>query len=141
MRSLPIRETSTCGGTLPLRKPGMRTLCARSVVACWTAWWTSPAGTSTVRRTRSPSSCSTWAGMAGPLNQACCGLGRGRYRPGVMDVDTAIRTRRTHKQFAADPVPRETVEELLDLARFAPNHHLTQPWRFRLVGPETLARL
>jgi nitroreductase len=58
-----------------------------------------------------------------------------------VDVDDAIRGRRTHKSFAAEPVPRETVEDLLDLARFAPNHHLTQPWRFRVLGPETLARL
>ena len=58
-----------------------------------------------------------------------------------MDVDDAIRGRRTHKSFAAEPVPRETVEELLDLARFAPNHYLTQPWRFRVLGPETLLRL
>jgi nitroreductase len=56
-------------------------------------------------------------------------------------VDAAIRTRRTHKQFRPDPVPRETVEELLELARWAPNHKLTQPWRFRVVGPETLVRL
>ena len=28
----------------------------------------------------------------------------------------------------------------LDLARFAPNHKLTQPWRFRVLGPETRAR-
>jgi nitroreductase len=33
------------------------------------------------------------------------------------------------------------VRELLDLARFAPNHKLTQPWRFRLLGPETRRRL
>lgn len=58
-----------------------------------------------------------------------------------MDVVEAIRTRRTHKAFGAEPVPRETVEELLDLARFAPNHLLTQPWRFRVLGPETLERL
>jgi nitroreductase len=56
-------------------------------------------------------------------------------------VDDAIRTRRTHKQFDPEPVPRETIEELLELARWAPNHKLTQPWRFRVVGPETLARL
>jgi nitroreductase len=49
--------------------------------------------------------------------------------------------RRTHKAFGPDPVPRETVLELLDLARLAPNHHLTQPWRFRVLGPESLARL
>jgi nitroreductase len=58
-----------------------------------------------------------------------------------MDVDDAIRTRRTHKQFAADPVPRELLEELLALARWAPNHKLTEPWRFRVIGPETLRRL
>ena len=33
------------------------------------------------------------------------------------------------------------LKELFDLARFAPNHHLTQPWRFRVLGPEALARL
>lgn len=58
-----------------------------------------------------------------------------------MTVDAAIRTRRTHKQFHPDPVPRETVEELLELARWAPNHKLTNPWRFRLLGPETRRRV
>ena len=58
-----------------------------------------------------------------------------------MDVDEAIRGRRTNKSFAAEPVPRETLEELFELARFAPNHHLTQPWRFRVLGPQALARL
>ena len=58
-----------------------------------------------------------------------------------MNVETAIRTRRTHKQYGREPVDRATLEELLDLARFAPNHHLTEPWRFRVLGPETLERL
>src|SRR5919202_2067695 len=58
-----------------------------------------------------------------------------------MDVQDAIRLRRTHKSFGAEAVPRETLTELFELARFAPNHHLTQPWRFRVLGPEALARL
>lgn len=58
-----------------------------------------------------------------------------------MDLEEAIRTRRTHKQYAAEPVDRRTLEELLELARWAPNHHLTNPWRFRVLGPEALARL
>ena len=58
-----------------------------------------------------------------------------------MDVPDAIRTRRTHKSFGREPVPREVIEKLFDLARFAPNHRLTQPWRFRVLGPEALARL
>jgi nitroreductase len=58
-----------------------------------------------------------------------------------VDTDQAIRTRRTHKVYGAEPVARETLEELFELARWAPNHNLTNPWRFRVVGPEALARL
>jgi nitroreductase len=58
-----------------------------------------------------------------------------------VDVETAIRTRRTHKAFEPEPLPREILDELLDLARWAPNHHLTAPWRFRVVGPHALERL
>jgi nitroreductase len=58
-----------------------------------------------------------------------------------MDLETAIRTRRTHKAYGPDPVDRETLTELLDLGRWAPNHHLTNPWRFRVIGPNALARL
>jgi nitroreductase len=58
-----------------------------------------------------------------------------------VDVETAIRSRRTHKQFGREPVDEAVVRDLLDLARYAPNHKLTQPWRFRLLGPETRRRL
>jgi len=58
-----------------------------------------------------------------------------------MEVEDAIRTRRTHKAFRPEAVDRGTLEELLDLARWAPNHNLTNPWRFRVIGPETLERL
>jgi len=55
-------------------------------------------------------------------------------------LDLAAR-RRTHKAFGPDPVPRETLIEILEAARFAPTHHMTEPWRFRVLGPETLAAL
>ena len=58
-----------------------------------------------------------------------------------MDVEDAIRTRRTHKAYGAAPVERATLDELFDLARWAPNHNLTNPWRFRVVGPQALRRL
>jgi nitroreductase len=58
-----------------------------------------------------------------------------------MELEDAIRNRRTHKAFAPEPVPRELLDELLELARWAPNHHLTNPWRFRVLGPRSLARL
>ena len=55
--------------------------------------------------------------------------------------DDLIRTRRTHKAFGPDPVPRDVLLELFELARWAPNHHLTDPWRFRVLGPEARAAL
>ncbi|MBE2319001.1 nitroreductase [Solirubrobacter sp. CPCC 204708] len=56
-------------------------------------------------------------------------------------IDELIRTRRTHKAYGPDPVPRETLLELFELARWAPNHHVTNPWRFRVIGPRALATL
>lgn len=58
-----------------------------------------------------------------------------------MNVDEAVASRRTHKVYGAEPVDRATLDELFDLARWAPNHHLTNPWRFRVLGPGALARL
>jgi nitroreductase len=58
-----------------------------------------------------------------------------------MNLEHAIRTRRTHKAYRPEPVDRETLDELFDLARWAPNHHLTNPWRFRVLGPQALQRL
>ena len=58
-----------------------------------------------------------------------------------MDAEAAIRARRTHKQFGAAPVDAGTVRELVELSRFAPNHKLTQPWRFRALGPEARRRI
>jgi nitroreductase len=58
-----------------------------------------------------------------------------------VDTEEAIRSRRTHKAYAPDPVPREELDELLALAAWAPNHNLTNPWRFRVLGERALARL
>lgn len=37
--------------------------------------------------------------------------------------------------FGPEPVPDSVIDELLELARWVPNHRLTNPWRFRLIGP------
>jgi nitroreductase len=58
-----------------------------------------------------------------------------------MHVDDAIRSRRTLKEFEDREVPAGVVRELLELAVLAPNHHLTLPWRFWVLGPETLEQL
>jgi nitroreductase len=58
-----------------------------------------------------------------------------------VELEHAIRSRRTHKAYGSEPVDRHTLDDLLELARWAPNHNLTNPWRFRVLGPESLERL
>jgi nitroreductase len=58
-----------------------------------------------------------------------------------MELESAIRSRRTHKAFAPEPVSHQLLDELFELARWVPNHHLTNPWRFRVLGPSALTRL
>ncbi len=72
------------------------------------------------------------------MSRAAC---PGDLRFAAVDVETAIRTRRTHKAYAPEQVDRAELEQILDLARWAPNHNLTNPWRFRVIGPQALERL
>jgi len=53
-----------------------------------------------------------------------------------MTVIEAIRRRRSTKAFTAAPVPREQIEALLELAVLAPNHRMSAPWRFLVMGPD-----
>lgn len=59
----------------------------------------------------------------------------------AVKLETLIRTRRTHKAYGPEPIDRATLLELFELARWAPNHHLTNPWRFRVLGPQARALL
>jgi nitroreductase len=47
-----------------------------------------------------------------------------------------LKNRRSIREFTARPVTREEIEQMLDAAASAPNHRLTQPWRFYVLGPE-----
>ena len=58
-----------------------------------------------------------------------------------VEVEKAIRTRRTHKAFGPEPVDPAVLRELFELASWAPNHHLTNPWRFRVLGERSRAAL
>src|ERR1043165_2902167 len=50
-----------------------------------------------------------------------------------MDAITAIQRRTSVRHFRPEPIPRETIETLLDAAVRAPNHKLTEPWRFTVL--------
>jgi nitroreductase len=58
-----------------------------------------------------------------------------------MKLEKAVRTRRTHKAYGPDAVEPAALDELFELARWAPNHHLTNPWRFRVLGERTRKQL
>ena len=57
------------------------------------------------------------------------------------DALTAIKTRRSVKEYLPTEIPREWIEELLDAAHWAPNHKLTHPWRFHVFSGEGRERL
>ena len=55
-----------------------------------------------------------------------------------VSIDQLIFNRRTIHEFKSDVIPpREKIIRAIDLAQWAPNHRLTQPWHFYILGPET----
>jgi nitroreductase len=53
-----------------------------------------------------------------------------------MHISEAISTRRSVRAFTDRTIARTEIEPLLEAAVQAPNHRLTQPWRFYVLGPE-----
>lgn len=53
----------------------------------------------------------------------------------------ALRGRRTVDQYIQTPVPDGLVHEALEAATWAPNHYVSEPWRFVLPGKETIGRI
>lgn len=51
-------------------------------------------------------------------------------------VIAALRDRHSAAKLKPDPVPKALIEQVIDAATWAPNHHLTKPWRFVVVGGE-----
>ncbi len=57
-----------------------------------------------------------------------------------MNVYEAIYRRRSAWKYKDNPIPRETMERMLDTAVWAPNHRLTEPWRFFVIEKDTKTR-
>jgi nitroreductase len=51
-----------------------------------------------------------------------------------MDVFEAIETRRSIGAVSQELPPREVIEQILEAATWAPNHRLTEPWRFFVLA-------
>ena len=59
-----------------------------------------------------------------------------------MDVITAIKTRRSIRQFKAKPITKECLRDLIDAARFAPTARAVQPWEFIIItNKDTLKKI
>ena len=48
-----------------------------------------------------------------------------------------LRGRRTIELFLQKKVPEKLVNEAIEVAIWAPNHHVTEPWHFYRLGEET----
>lgn len=58
----------------------------------------------------------------------------------MRELAEVIRGRRTINLYLQTPVPRELVLEGIEAATWAPNHHVTEPWHFYLLGENTIRR-
>jgi nitroreductase len=58
----------------------------------------------------------------------------------MRELAELLRGRRTINLYLQTAVPRELVLEGIEAATWAPNHHVTEPWHFYLLGPETIGR-
>ena len=57
-----------------------------------------------------------------------------------MELLEGIKTRKSIRAFKPDPVPKEVLTELLDVARWTPSSANTQPWEFFVLTGEVLDR-
>jgi nitroreductase len=51
-----------------------------------------------------------------------------------------LRGRRTIELFLQTPVPGDLIDEAIEAAIWAPNHHVTEPWHFYVLGSESIQR-
>jgi nitroreductase len=58
-----------------------------------------------------------------------------------MNLRQLINDRRTIHDYRPEPMPAGAVERAVSAATAAPNHRMTEPWRFVQVGPKTRAIL
>ena len=55
-----------------------------------------------------------------------------------MELEAAVRGRRSIRKFRPDAIPRNVLEELLEISRWAPSWGNTQPWEITVITGEPL---
>ena len=56
----------------------------------------------------------------------------------LREFGEVLRGRRTINLYLQTPVPDGLVRDAVEAATWAPNHHVTEPWRFYLLGKESI---
>lgn len=62
------------------------------------------------------------------------------FRKSLQKFAERLRARRTVKLFLKQPVSRQLILDAIEVARWAPNHHLTEPWHFYVLGDEAIRK-
>ena len=62
------------------------------------------------------------------------------FKKALQHLAERIRSRRTVNMFLQQPVSRKLILDAIEVARWAPNHHVTEPWRFYVLGKATKER-
>jgi len=65
--------------------------------------------------------------------------GKGEDRKNLRLLGERIRSRRTIKLYLHQPVDQKLILDAIEVARWAPNHHLTEPWHFYILGKKRIA--
>lgn len=73
-------------------------------------------------------------------------LGRGKYTAHEVDRETiivskALTGRRTVNSFETTKVSNEVVQRAVEAAIYAPCHKMTEPWRFILLGDDSISKI
>jgi nitroreductase len=58
-----------------------------------------------------------------------------------MNYEDIAQARRSIRGYKTDPIPRETLEEIIHIAKQAPSSMNTQPWHFHVLTGEPLERI
>jgi nitroreductase len=56
----------------------------------------------------------------------------------LREFGEVLQGRRSINLFLQTPVPAELVKEAIEAATWAPNHHVTEPWHFYLLGEDAV---
>ena len=58
-----------------------------------------------------------------------------------MEFETLVKERRSIRGYKPDPVPKEVIDEIIEIAKGAPSSMNTQPWFFHVITGEPLERI